>query len=267
MAENSKIEWTTHTFSPWIGCQHVSAGCDNCFAETLMDTRYGKVEWGPHGERKRTSAEYWKQPHRWAKKAKAAGIRPRVFCASLCDVFDNQVPERWRYDLFAMINFTPELDWLLLTKRPENIGKMLAKNIELNFWPWPNVWLGITAEDQENYDRRWPILAKLPAAVRFVSYEPAIGPLNIKAISAAYNHVHVPSNAVVPVLRFPDWLICGGETGKSPRMMESAWARDVRDQCASTYTAFFFKQMTGKKPIPEDLMVRQFPTPKGKTTP
>ncbi len=91
MAENSKIEWTTHTFNPWIGCQKVSPGCDHCYAEALMDTRWGKVKWGPHGERKRTSEANWKQPLRWAKAAN--GTRPRVFCASLADVFDNQVPD------------------------------------------------------------------------------------------------------------------------------------------------------------------------------
>jgi hypothetical protein len=121
--ENSKIQWCDHTFNPWIGCQHVSPGCDRCYAETLMDHRYGKVQWGPHGKRKRTSEGYWKQPFSWAKAARESGTRPRVFCASLADVFDNQVPQEWRDDLFRLIRATPELDWLLLTKRPQNIIK------------------------------------------------------------------------------------------------------------------------------------------------
>ena len=169
MAENSKIEWTDHTFNPWIGCQKVSPGCDNCYAEALMDKRYRKVEWGPHGERKRTSEANWKLPFRWARTAEATGKRPRVFCASLADVFDNQVPPGWRMDLFALIECTPQLDWLLLTKRPENIRKMVPL-----FWQEPkltNVWLGTTAEDQEHFDHRWNILSQVPASVRFISYD------------------------------------------------------------------------------------------------
>lgn len=241
MAENSKIEWTDHTFNPWIGCQKVSPGCDHCYAEALMDKRYGKVQWGPHGERKRTSEANWKLPLRWARQAN--GRRPRVFCASLADVFDNQVPPDWRSDLFALIEDTPELDWLLLTKRPENIRKMI--------WPkWDaglprNIWLGTTAEDQDHYRRRWRLLCKVPAACHFISYEPAIGPLMPDILD------------VVPEL--PNWIICGGESGHGARMMDPQWARDLRDECAMRDIAFFMKQMTGKKPIPDDLMVRQFP--------
>src|SRR5262249_10359176 len=155
VAENSKIEWTTHTFNPWIGCQKVSPGCDHCYAEAMMDHRWGKVTWGPHGARVRTSEANWKQPLKWAKAAHASGTRPRVFCASLADVFDNEVPGYYRGDLLNLIRKTPDLDWLLLTKRPENISRMLPDD-----WParFPNVWLGATCEDQEHYDRRWPIL-------------------------------------------------------------------------------------------------------------
>src|SRR5690348_7136536 len=129
MAENSKIEWTDHTFNPWIGCQHVSRGCDHCYAETMMDRRYGRVTWGPNGERQRTSNRYWRQPLRWNEQAseyeRQHGRRPRVFCASLADVFDNKVPPEWRKDLFDLIRSSWRLDWLLLTKRPQNIAKML----------------------------------------------------------------------------------------------------------------------------------------------
>ena len=239
MAENSKIEWTTHTFNPWIGCQKVSPGCDHCYAEALMDTRYGKVTWGPHGERKRTSVANWNLPRRWARQANRLN-RPRVFCASLADVFDNKVPKEWRADLFALIRDTPELDWLLLTKRPENIHKMLPAD-----WApgYPNVWLGTTCEDQKNYDRRWPILRDVPAAVRFISYEPAIGPLNIGGWQE----------------KVPDWIICGGESGKETRYMDPSWAESLKAQCENFGVAFFMKQMTGKKPIPDHLLLRQFP--------
>lgn len=235
MAENSKIEWTDHTFNPWIGCQKVSPGCDHCYAESLAK-RYGWVEWGPHGERKRTGEANWRKPRQWAKAARSTGKRPRVFCASLADVFDNQVPTEWRTELFDLIAATPELDWLLLTKRPENLAKMFPTGL------WPNVWLGTTCEDQERYDRRWPLLHEIPAEVRFISYEPAIGPLRLHSEDEQ-----------------PDWLICGGESGPWARMMEPAWAERIRNDCRAEGVAFFMKQMTGKKPIPSHLMVREFP--------
>lgn len=239
MAENSKIEWTDHTFNPWMGCQKVSPGCDHCYAEALMDTRYGKVQWGPRGTRVRTAPSNWRKPLQWNKAARQSGTRPRVFCASLADVFDNKAPDGARDDLFALIRQTQELDWLLLTKRPENIAKMLPAD-----WSdgYANVWLGTTCEDQTNYDRRWPILRSIPAAIHFISYEPAIGPLRLH---------NGPDQ--------PDWLICGGESGPGARFMLPAWAVDIRNDCERAGVYFFMKQMTGKKPIPEYLMRREFP--------
>lgn len=237
MAENSKIEWTTHTFNPWIGCQKVSAGCDFCYAETMMDHRYKRVTWGPHGERLRTSDANWRKPRQWAKAA--GDVRPRVFCASLADVFDNRANPSWRADLFALIDETPQLDWLLLTKRPENIARMVPDDWGVS--GYRNVWLGTTCEDQAAFDRRWPILSRVPAPVHFISYEPAIGPL------------------VIGDAR-PNWIICGGESGATPRMMDLTWARSLRDECAAAGVAYFFKQTTGKRAIPDDLMVRAFPT-------
>ena len=266
MGENSKIQWTTHTFSPWYGCQKVSAGCDRCYAETMMDHRYHKVEWGPHGERKRTSETYWKQPLRWARKAREAiedfdeGMltlrppRPRVFCASLADVFDNQADPQWRIDLWNLIAATPELDWLILTKRPENIAQMFPRSWGLRGEPgydgvMPNVWLGFTAEDQENYERRWKIMREIPAAVRFCSYEPAIGPLRI---FAAGGETGYPAGL--------GWLICGGESGKGYRWMEQEWEEAVRHDCARAGIPYFFKQRAGKLPISANFpVVRQFP--------
>jgi protein gp37 len=242
MGENSKIEWTTHSWNPWLGCQKVSAGCDHCYAEALMDKRYHRVEWGPHGERKRTSAANWKLPLRWAKTVRATGERPRVFCASLADVFDNQAPDVWRSDLFALIEETPELDWLLLTKRPENIGKMLWPKWDLKIPS--NIWLGTTCEDQAAFDRRWPILQQFHVRVRFISYEPAIGELTMAKHTIK-----------------PDWLICGGESGQGHRAMPAHWAYRIMDECVGNFVPFFFKQMAGKKPIPDDLLVRQFPMP------
>jgi protein gp37 len=238
VAEHSKIEWTHHTFNPWIGCQKVSPGCDHCYAEAQWDKWLHRVQWGPHGERKRTSKSTWEQPLKWAKAARAANERPRVFCASLADIWDNQVPAEWRSDLFRRIEQTPELDWLLLTKRPENIAKMLSAAGPLPL----NVWLGTTAEDQPHYNRRWPVLRRISAVVHFISYEPAIGPLRLRDEAEQ-----------------PDWLICGGESGGGARYMDPQWAADIKADCAERGVAFFLKQMTGKKPIPPGLMLREFP--------
>jgi protein gp37 len=152
--------------------------------------------------------------------------------------FRNKVDPSWRVDLFNLISDTPELDWLLLTKRPENCKPMLPPD-----WGdgYTNVWLGTTAEDQKHYDRRWPILRAIPAQVRFVSYEPALGPLELESGPTT------------------DWIICGGESGTGARYMKPKWARRLRDECERLDVSFFMKQMTAKEPIPRRLLVRQFP--------
>ncbi len=150
-------------------------------------------------------------------------------------------------DLWNLIFKTPELDWLLLTKRPQNIAKMLP-SLWVQGGYFQNVWLGTTAEDDEHYKQRWNVLSRIPAAVHFISHEPALGPLgNLRAR---------------PSGKFPDWIIMGGESGSGARMMERQWAADMRDACEVAGIAFFMKQMTGKKPIPADLMVREFPKPR-----
>jgi protein gp37 len=164
-------------------------------------------------------------PLRWAKKAN--GDRPRVFCASLADWLDNRAPREWRSDLGRLIEATPELDWLLLTKRPENYEKLA---------PWQldeipsNVWLGVTCEDQAHYERRWAILSRprISASLKFVSYEPALGPLTLQ---------RKWSDTV------PDWIICGGESGSGARPMKPAWVRTLRTECANLDIAFFMKQI------------------------
>jgi len=224
MAERSKIEWTDHTFNPWTGCTNVSPGCDHCYAEA-WSKRSGHVRWG-NSPRKRTTDQYWKAPGIWNRRAAVFsaqhGRRQRVFCASLADVFDNQAKKEWRSDLWEVIRATPSLDWLLLTKRPQNIKKMLPDD-----WGdgYQNVWLGMTAEDQERYDQRWPHLAKVPAVVRFVSYEPAIGPLRLT--DDAYQ---------------PDWVIVGGESGHGARPMDPSWVRAIIGDCQTRGIAPFFKQ-------------------------
>jgi len=239
MSEHSEIEWTDATWNPVRGCTLITPGCDHCYAETMMDHRYGRVEWGPHGKRVRTAEANWRKPLKWNDEARSSGVRRKVFCASLADWLDNKVPQEWRQDLAALIKVTPHLDWLLLTKRIENYDGLS---------PWrgtpQNVWLGVTCEDQHYYSRRWHILADIPAEVRFISYEPALGPLNMGSCYGA---------------GIPDWVICGGESGACARYMDPQWARDLRDECRRFDVAFFMKQMTKKESIPPDLLVRRFP--------
>jgi protein gp37 len=258
MGEKTEISWCDSTHNEWIGCMKVSAGCDNCYAETMMDKRYHRVAWGQRkteentpsvGTRSRTSEANRRKPYGWNKRAPEffaeQGRRQRVFCSSLSDVFDNQVPPIWRKELFGTIENTPNLDWLLLTKRPENIGKMIDDSGWFRQIP-RNVWLGTTCEDQAAYDRRWPILQQFNVQVRFISYEPAIGPLTI------LDHKEKP-----------DWIICGGESGPGFRPMPLSWAEDVLEECGEHFVPFFMKQTAGKGPIPEDLMIRQFPPAAG----
>ena len=220
MAETTGIEWAHSTFNGWIGCQKVSAACDFCYAETLMDTRLGRVEWGPGKPRRRTSEAYWRQPYAWNRKAEASGKPWRVFCASLADVFDNAVNPQWRADLWQVIDDTPHLTWMLLTKRPQNIRKMAPAD------SWPeNVWLGISAEDQEAFGKRWGALAAEKVGVTFISYEPALGWLN-----------------VLQGGRLPDWVIAGGESGHNARPAHPDWFRSMQHQCARANIAFLFKQ-------------------------
>lgn len=220
MAENTAIEWADDTFNPWIGCQKLSPACANCYAEAMVERFKGDFS-----VRTRTSAANWKKPLTWNAKAAKAGVRRRVFCASLADVFDNQVPEEWRTDLWALIRATPHLDWLLLTKRPQNIAKMLPAD-----WGdgYPNVWLGTTAENQTEADRRIPHLLAVPAVVRFLSMEPLLGPVILPG-----NFMALGANA---------WAICGGESGHGARPMHPDWARSLRDQCVAAGVPFLFKQ-------------------------
>lgn len=220
MAENTKIEWATHTFNPWIGCTKVSPACDHCYAEELMDRRYKRVQWGSGNPRIRTTENSWKKPVLWNKRAAHSETPVTVFCASLADVFDNEVSPQWRADLLALIEATPNLTWLLLTKRIGNVLRMVHRLPA-------NAAIGATIVTQEEYDRDNPKLAEVKArlspAFTFSSFEPLLGPIMID------------DNA-------PDWVIVGGESGKHARPMHPEWARSLRDQCQAAGVAFFFKQ-------------------------
>ena len=176
MSANTKIEWADHTFNPWEGCTKVGPGCDHCYAEA-RNARFGggtANNWGPGAPRRRTSEANWKLPLKWNREAKKLGIRKKVFCASLADVFDNDVETAWRSDLFELITRTLHLDWLLLTKRIGNAKAMLAEACRYNYGGayirqgfLLNVWLGATVVNQEEADRDIPKLLMTPAAKHF----------------------------------------------------------------------------------------------------
>ena len=240
MAETTGISWTDSTFNPWIGCTKVSPGCDNCYASVSTPARSMRIVWGAGQPRHRTSAQNWKTPEFWnvqheAFKA-AHGRRRRVFCASLADVFDNEVPNQWRADLFALIDRTPNLDWLLLTKRVGNVLPMLQE-IGRDALP-ANVWQGISAVNQDEARRDLPKLARIDATVRWVSYEPALGELDL------FDSV-MTKDGPRQLIEGLDWVIAGGESGPKARPIRREWVDLLREQCERCGVAFFFKQWGG----------------------
>lgn len=262
MADVSKIQWTHATFNPWRGCTKVSEGCQNCYAETMSHRNPSVLgTWGKEGRRIVGVESYWRGPVKWNKEALAQGERRRVFCSSLADVFetddtmpfqDRGVVVRARIRLFRLIDATPHLDWLLLTKRPQNVRKLWPDALSRK-----NVWLGCTTESQRRFEERYRdlIACKDLCSVLFLSIEPMLGPMDIRL-----------------ALSFVDWVIVGGESGAEAREFDPFWARMILDQCRDAGKAYFFKQ-TGVNPIgltvrkkggdlddiPVDLRVREFP--------
>jgi len=246
MAENSRIEWTDHTFNPWIGCTKVSPACDGCYAENLMANRLGRVEWGAGEDRRRTSESNWRKPLAWDKAASGLTGASFVFCASLADVFDNEVDDLWRRDLFKLIEATPNLTWLLLTKRIGNVIKMTDPMRGNPLLP-NNVAIGATIANQEEYDRdNWKlkeVKERREPVFTFGSFEPLLSPIRLDAHA-------------------PDWIITGGETDQGAhkaRYANPEWFRSLKHQCASLNRSFFMKQMSRKAEIPADLLIRQWP--------
>jgi len=292
MSENTKIEWATHTFNPWEGCTKVSPGCTHCYAET-RNHRFGLDNWGKGKPRRRTSAQNWKLPIQWNRGAQcqcgaagkppgecsfcsAGANRPRVFCASLADVFDEEVPIEWFADLMHLILRTPNLDWLLLTKRPENfLPRVLWANGHLasignienphtdpylltaymladwhNGKPPANVWMGTSVEDQKRADERIPKLLTIPAKVRFLSVEPLLDHVEL------YTDAQDPPNPeTAPGI---DWVIVGGESGPGARPCNVEWVRRIVKLCQFIPVPVFVKQL-GSEPY-EEVRENQFST-------
>jgi protein gp37 len=234
MAKDSRIEWTHHTFNPWWGCVKVSAACDHCYAETWAK-RLGEKVWGPKAPRRFFSDAHWKEPVRWDREAAVNVERRRVFCASMADVFENRadlVPHRTR--LLDLIDQTPNLDWLLLTKRIHLVKKQL-KGRELP----RNVWLGTTVENQESVEKRLKYLLEFTSpAVRFVSCEPLLGELDLRD----YFRKSEKGTRL-------DWVIAGGESGAGARPMDPLWPDSLRKQCAVARVPFHFKQWGHWAPV------------------
>lgn len=262
MSETSAIEWTDSTFNPWIGCTKVGPGCDHCYAEADFDLRRHRVQWGAGNPRSRTSLANWQKPLQWdrahAEFLQIHGRRRRVFCASLADVFDNEVPPEWRMDLFSLIAKTPNLDWLILTKRIGNVMPMCSGDGLMFDMITNRVWLGATICNQEEANRDIPKLLKIPARVRFLSMEPLLEFVDLSSAllpcpNAADGLVMDPETGAyeccprcdysgISYQMGVDWVIVGGESGPKARPMHPNWARNIRNQCLETGTPFLFKQ-------------------------
>ena len=250
MSDKTKISWTDATWSPVTGCTKVSPGCQHCYAADY-DKRVGgvpgsrkaqgvaRLRWGKGAPRTRTSAAYWRQPLKWDRDAEKSGIRRKVFCGSLCDVFDAEVSEGDRVDLLELIHDTPHLTWLLLTKRAEQLARHPAFGAERN------VWLGVTVENQEQAEKRIPLLLAQECALRFLSCEPLLedlGEIDFRGIG---------------------WVIVGSESGPHARPMDEGWVRSIRDQCVSGAPLFYKQRLDGRRmdsmPELDGRTWRQFP--------
>jgi protein gp37 len=232
MGETTGISWTDSTFNPWVGCTKLAhpagSACDHCYA-VAFGRRLG-VAWG--GNRKRTRPENWRRLRQWnadgPRFRRERGHRRRVFVASLADWLDNQVPLEWCLDLCAEIDECTNLDFLMLTKRPQNYRKRTPRHWH-DFTP-RNVWLGVTVEDELRYRMRFPYIARIPAVVRFLSFEPGLGALGRLDIGAG---------------AIPDWIITGGLSGVAAphaTIFPPAAVRSARDACVASGVAFFHKQ-------------------------
>lgn len=291
MGETTGIAWTDHTWNPWMGCQKISPGCANCYAEALVTTRMRLPVWGPSSttERKRTSAATWKNLGTWDRAAGRDGVRRKVFVSSLADVFeDHPALAPWRAEALDLLANVKHMDVQLLTKRPQNILSMVP-SAWLVRWP-RHVWVGTTVEDQKRAEERIPALLRVPAAVRFLSCEPLLEAVDLtngvsnrwSAPTRYVDGVPVewtdPGPGFVPV----DWVIVGGESGTGARPFRVSWARSIVRQCADASVPVFVKQF-GARPTymvsgipfvfegisdragadpsewPADLRVQQFP--------
>ena len=224
MPDRSRIEWTDATWNPVTGCSPVSAGCDNCYAEKMHRRFYRG--WNPRAHFDvRFHPDRLDQPLRWKKPR-------RIFVCSMGDLFHDGVREEWILSVLIRIIKAPQHTFMVLTKRPSRMNQFFAHAAEMTGGNPPNLWLGVTAENQEMFDLRWPYLRDTPAALRFISFEPGIGPL------------WIPPNGILHAdYPWPDWVIAGCESGPRRRPAKIEWFRSLRDQCVAAGVPFFLKQM------------------------
>lgn len=254
MGKISAIEWTDSTWNPWHGCIKVSPGCKNCYMYSDKK-RYGqdpiKVV--------RSKPATFNAPLKWKEPR-------RVFTCSWSDFFIEEA-DAWRDDAWEIIRKTPQHTYQILTKRPERIAAHLPDD-----WGngWPNVYLGISAEDHRHLEARVGDLMGVKSVVRFISAEPLLGPINFEKVEHPLKHPKCDFDVYLKVLsdfggnNGIHWVIVGGESGPGYRQINPDWARSIRDQCKAAGVPFFMKQMSGIKskmqPIPEDLQIREMPT-------
>lgn len=241
MAKNSGIDWTDHTWNPWQGCRKVSPGCAHCYMYRDKE-RYGQDP----ATVVRSKPGTFNAPLHWKDPAK-------VFVCSWSDFFIEDA-DAWRDEAWEIMRQTPHLTYMLLTKRAENIQDRLPSD-----WPLKNVWLGVTAENQDQLESRLPYLLVTGAVVKFVSVEPMLGDMSFRW----GGWISYPSNPTgseeYDSLRVLDWVICGGESGPDARKMKPEWAAQLKRQCAEAGVPFFMKQMSRKEPIPDFLQGREIP--------
>jgi protein gp37 len=250
MSDNSAIEWTNATWNPVTGCSKVSEGCRNCYAEAIS-LRFGrsKKPWSAHfaAENVVLHPERLNQPLRWQE--------PRmIFVNSMSDLFHEHVPDEFISQIFEVMRKAGQHTFQVLTKRP---GRMLDWQRHNRREPLPNVWLGVSVENQQAADERIPLLMQAEAAVRFLSCEPLLGPVSLTDVRPSeIEHYDILRGQLYGLGRIAepeqahriDWVIVGGESGPRHRPMDLSWARDLRDQCVETGVSFFFKQVGGRTP-------------------
>ena len=242
----TKIEWTEYSWNPVSGCTPISEGCQNCYARRMAKRLRGRCGYPADEPFKVTlHPEKLAEPLKWRKPRK-------IFACSMGDLFHESVPESWILAVYTAMEKCPQHTFLILTKRIHRAAEVLNKFTGRS-WPLPNVWLGVTAENQQRADERIPILLEIPAAVRFVSVEPMLGPIRLQRDwlmcpgGAEYGHgmslTRVHAGGCCDRHPRIHWVICGSESGPNHRKTKIEWIRDLREQCISANVPFFLKQM------------------------
>lgn len=291
MSNSSGIEWTDATWNPVVGCQYASEGCRNCYAATMTKrlAAMGKSDYrGLINDAGHFNGTLRVLPHKLT--APLGWRKPRmVFVNSMSDLFHPSVPLDYIDKVFAVMALCPQHTFQVLTKRPRRTAEYLDgldrptriadaskectpwRGSRRNFrsaangpgfadrvlWPIPNIWLGTSVENQEAADERIPYLLRCPAAVRFLSCEPLLGPIDLRFGIKRENKRAVACAPEDHGIHW--WVIVGGESGPKRRPMDLAWARSIRDQCKDAGVPFFMKQVDKREPIPDDLMIREWP--------